>query len=159
MRDINTKTGATKPASSPFDMLQTETPKALRQIAENGAVQAKENFAKMSAAAAVASNLMQTSCATTAKGAMEYNAKVIEIASANTNAAFEFARNLHGAKSPSEFLEMTTEHMRKRFEAFSEQTKELASLAQKVAGEAAEPLKAGVTKAFQGYLPQMTKTS
>jgi hypothetical protein len=49
--------------------------------------------------------------------------------------------------------------MRKRFEAFSEQTKELASLAQKVAGEAAEPLKAGVTKAFQGYLPQMTKTS
>jgi hypothetical protein len=38
---------------------------------------------------------------------------------------------------------MTTEHMRKRFEAFSEQTKELASLAQKVAGEAAEPLKAG----------------
>jgi hypothetical protein len=43
----------------------------------------------MSAAAAEASNLIQTSCATAAKGAMEYNTMVIEIARANTNAAFD----------------------------------------------------------------------
>jgi hypothetical protein len=47
---------------------------------------------------------------------------------------------------------VTTEHARKRFGVFSEQAKELAALAQKVASEAAEPLKAGVTKAFQGHV-------
>jgi phasin len=133
MRETNTKAGATK-------------------MAQNGAAQAKETYEKMSAATAEASNLIQTSCATAAKGAMEYNAKVIEIACANTNAAFDYARGLYGVKSPAEFLEVATEHARKRFDVFSEQTKELAALAQKVASEAAEPLKAGVTKAFRGHL-------
>ena len=148
MRETNHKAGAAKPASSPYD--KAETPQALRQIAENGAAQAKENYAKMSAATAEASNLVQTSCAAAAKGATEYNVKVIELARANVNAALDYARDLSGAKSPSEFIEMTTEHMRKRFEALAEQTQELASLAQKIASEAAEPLSGGVTKAFGG---------
>lgn len=152
MRETNTKAGATKPAGSPYAMPKAETPQALRQVAENGAAQAKETYEKMSAATAEASNLIQTGCATAAKGAMEYNAKVIEIACANANAAFDYARGLSGVKSPAEFLEVATEHARKRFDVFSEQTKELAALAQKVASEAAEPLKAGVTKAFRGHL-------
>jgi phasin len=152
MRETHTKADAAKRAGSPYAMPKTETPQAVRQMAENGAAQAKETYAKMSAAAADASNLIQTSCAAAAKGAMEYNAKVIEIACANANAAFDFARGLYGVKSPSEFLEMTTAHARKRFDVFSEQTKELATLAQKVASEAAQPLKAGVAKAFRGHL-------
>jgi len=32
-----TKAGATKPAGSPYAMPKTETPQALRQMAENGA--------------------------------------------------------------------------------------------------------------------------
>jgi phasin len=149
MRQTDTKAGATKPAGSPYDMPKTETPQALRQIAENGAAQAQETYAKMSAAAAEASNLIQTSWATAAKGAMEYNTKVIEIARANANAAFDYTRDLTGVRSPSEFLEVTTEHARKRFDVFSEHTKELAALAQKVASEGAEPLKAGVTKVLR----------
>jgi len=150
MRETNHKAGAAKPASSPYD--KAETPQALRQIAENGAAQAKENYAKMNAATAEASNLVQTSCAAAAKGAMEYNVKVVEMARANANAAFDYARDLNGVKSPSEFIEVMTEHARKSFDVFSEQTKELTALAQKVTSEAAEPLKAGVTKAFRGHL-------
>jgi phasin len=150
--NTNSKPGATKPAGSPFDKSRAEAPQALRQLAENGAAQAKETYAKMSAASAEASNLIQTSCATVAKGAMEYNAKVMEIACANANAAFDYARDLNGVRSPTQFLELTTEHARKRFDVFSVQTKELAALAQKVASEAVEPIKAGVTKAFQGHV-------
>jgi hypothetical protein len=51
-------------------------------------------------------------------------------------------------KSPSDFLELSTEHSRKQFETLTEQTKELAALAQKVMLSTAEPLKTGVTKAF-----------
>ena len=106
----------------------------------------------MSAATAQASNLIQNSYTTATKSAVEYNAKLIEIACANANAAFDYAREVNGVKSPAQFLELTSEHTRKLFGAFYEQTKELAALAQKVASEAAQPLKAGVTKAFQGHL-------
>ena len=57
-------------------------------------------------------------------------------------------RGLSGT-SFSEVIELSTSHARKQFEAVSEQTKELAALAQKVATESAEPLKSGVTKAFR----------
>jgi phasin len=152
MRETNTKAGATNPAGSAFDMPKTVTPEALRQFAENGAAQAKETYEKMSAATAEASNLVQTSCTTAAKGAVEYNAKLIEIARVNANAAFDYARELNGVKSPAQFLEVTSEHARKRFGVFSEQARELAGLAQKVASEAAEPLKAGAAKALQGHV-------
>ncbi|MEA2935571.1 MAG: hypothetical protein QOD74_2217, partial [Variibacter sp.] len=39
-------------------------------------------------------------------------------------------------------------HARKQFETLSAQSKELASLAQKVSTETAEPIKAGFSKAF-----------
>jgi hypothetical protein len=52
-------------------------------------------------------------------------------------------------KSPSEFLEVSTEHARKRFEVLSEQTKELTALSQL---ETTEPLKSGAAKAFRGPL-------
>jgi phasin len=152
MKENNPKSGATKPAGSAFDMPQTATPHALHQFAENGAAQLKASYAKMSAATAEASSLMQSSYTTVANGVVEYNAKLIEIACGNANAAFDYAREVNGVQSPAQFLEVTTEHARKRFGVFSEQAKELAALAQKLASEAAEPLKAGMTKAFQGHL-------
>jgi phasin len=110
---------------------------AFRATAEKGSAQAKEAFEKMSAA-----------CSTAIKGTQDYNAKVIEFANTNTEAAFAFAQKLFGVKSPSDFVEMSTEHSRKQIETLTEQTKELAALAQKVTLASAEPLKTGVTKAF-----------
>jgi hypothetical protein len=118
MKENHTRSGATKPARAPSDMPKTASPQALHQFAENGAARA-----------------------------VEYNAKLIEIACANANAAFDYAREVNGVKSPAQFLEVTTEHARTLFGVYSEQAKELAALAQKLASEAAEPLKAGITKA------------
>jgi hypothetical protein len=50
--------------------------------------------------------------------------------------------------SPAELVELSTAHARKQCEAMTAQTKELAALAQKATAEIAEPLKTGVTKAF-----------
>ena len=68
----------------------------------------------------------------------------------NTKAAIDFVQNLSGVKSPSDFIELSTDHSRKQFETLTEQTKELAALAQKGPSMLAtvEPLKTGVTKAF-----------
>jgi phasin len=121
---------------------------AFRATAENGSTQAKEAFEKMSAATTEATALIKNSYSTAVKGAQDYNTKVIEFAQTNTEAAFDFAQKLSGVKSPSDFIELSTEHSRKQFETLTEQTKELAALAQKVTLATVEPLKTGVTKAF-----------
>jgi phasin len=124
MRD-STAAG-TKSASAP----KIEAPQAIREMADKGTAQAKESYEKMTAATAEASNVIQNACLTAAQGAMDCNAKMIEFARANSNAAFDYASKLLGVKSPSEFLEVSTEHARKRFEILSEQTKELTALSQ-----------------------------
>jgi phasin len=117
-------------------------------MAGNGSAQAKEVFEKMSAATADAAALIKDSYSTAVKGGQDYNNKVLEFARTNTEAAFGFAQKLSAVKSPSDFIELSTEHSRKQFETLTEQTKELAALAQKVTLATAEPLRAGVTKAF-----------
>ena len=66
----------------------------------------------------------------------------------NSNSAFDFARQLLGVKSPSEFLEFSAAHARKQFETFTEQAQHLMALAQKVTTDAVRPLQAGLTSAF-----------
>ena len=144
MLDSTTKTTTAKPASSP----KMDATQAFRATAENGSAQAKEAFEKMSAATAEATALIKNSYSTAVKGAQDYNAKVIEFANANTEAAFAFAQKLSGVKSPSDFIELSTDHSRKQIDTLTQQTKELAALAQKVTLATVEPLKTGVTKAF-----------
>ena len=102
----------------------------------------------MGTAMADATGLIKNSYSTAVKGAQDYNTKFIEFAQTNTEAAFDFAQKLSSVKSPSDFIELSTEHSRKQFETLTEQTKELAALAQKVMLSTAEPLKTDVTKAF-----------
>jgi hypothetical protein len=92
--------------------------------------------------------LLKTTYATAAKGATGYNLKLIEIARANAGAAFDYAHELLGVKSPSKFIALSTAQMRKQFDIAFAQNKELFALAQQVATEAAEPIKAGVSKAL-----------
>ena len=144
MLDSTNKTTTTKPVSSP----RTDAIQAYRAMAENGSAQAREAFEKMSAATAEANDLIKNSYSTAVKGAQDYNTKFIEFAQTNTESAFDFVQKLSGVKSPSDFIELSTEHSRKQLETLTEQTKELAALAQKVTLATVEPLKTGVTKAF-----------
>src|ERR1700734_2218948 len=131
-----------------FDMPKVEMPAAFREFAERGVAQAKDNYEKMKAAAEEATDVLETTYSTATKGASDYGLKVIEVARVNTNAAFDFAGEIMAAKTLSEMVELYSAHARKQFETLSAQGKELTALAQKVATETAEPLKAGMTKAF-----------
>jgi phasin len=146
MLESTTKTTAARPASP----LKLDATQAFRATAENGSAQVKEAFEKMSAATAEATAQIKHSYSTAVKGAQDYNAKLFEFAQNNTKAVIEFAQKLSGVKSPSDFIELSTDHSRKQFETLTEQTKELAALAQKVTLATVEPFKTGVTKAF-GY--------
>ena len=125
-----------------------EMPAAFRDMADRGVAHAKDAYDKAKAATDDATNLFQQTYTAAAKSATDYNLKVIEIARLNANAAFDYAHELLGVKSPSQFVELSSAHARKQFEAMMAQSKELAAMAQKVTTETAEPLKTGVTKAF-----------
>jgi hypothetical protein len=56
--------------------------------------QVKINYDKAKAATEEAADLLKSGYATAAKGATDYNHKVIEIARANTNTAFDYAYQL-----------------------------------------------------------------
>src|SRR5215213_7317409 len=61
-----------------FEMPKMEVPAAFREFAEKGASQAKENYEKLKAAAEEATDVLEDTYATAAKGASEYGLKVIE---------------------------------------------------------------------------------
>jgi phasin len=143
-----------KPAASTFELPRSnlpdfEAPEAFRQITEKSVAQTKEMYERVRVGAEEATGLLENTFKTAATGAVEYNRKLIENARANANAIFDHAIALLGAKSPSEAIEVSTAHARKQFEAVADQTKELTALVQKVTTETAEPVKAGISKAFQ----------
>ena len=142
---MNTSTNTkTTSARSP----STDAPQPLRDMAETGAKQSKEAMEKISAATTEAAEVM-TNCASTAlKGMQEYNSKLAEFTQTNTKSAVEFVQSLAGVKSPSEFVRVSTEHAKQQLETMAEQAKELAALTQRVALTTAEPIKAGLAKAF-----------
>jgi phasin len=152
------KVKTTKPATAAFEMPKFEMPKfdmpkvempaAFREFAERGVAQAKDTYEKMKAAAEEATDVLETTYSTATKGCSDYGLKVIEVARANTNAAFDFAGEIMAAKTLSEVVELTSAHARKQFEALTAQSKELSALAQKVATDTAEPIKSGVNRAF-----------
>jgi phasin len=124
-----------------------EAPAAFRDMAEKSLSQAKDSYEKMKSAAEEATGVLEDTYATASRGATDYALKMLEMTRANANSTFDFAVELLGAKTFAEFVELSSAHARKQFEAMSAQTKELATLAQKVATETAEPLKEGITKA------------
>jgi phasin len=117
---------------------------AFRDMTEKGVNQAKEAYAKMKSAAEETTGVLENTYANASKGAADCGLKMIEMARANTNSAFDFAAELLAARTLAQVVEISTSHMRKQIELATEQAKELAALAQKCATDTAEPMKDGL---------------
>jgi phasin len=131
-----------------FDMTNVEVPAAYRDMAEKSIAQMKQGYDKMKVATEEASGVLEESYSAASKGASDYGLKLIEMFRANTNAQFDFARDLMSAKSPAEFVELSSAFTRKQFETLTAQTKDVTALAQKVATDTTEPVKTGFGKVF-----------
>jgi phasin len=143
------KSAAPKFEAPNFDAAATEFPEAFREMAEKGVEQAKEGYARFKSAAEEATDMVEDSYLTATRGATEFNQKAIESLRTNVNSSFDYARELLGAKSFSEAMELSATHMRQQFETLTAQAKDFTALAQKVTAESAEPIKATVSKNFK----------
>ena len=113
------------------------TENVARQFADKGTAAAEE-----------AKKGMEQVYETASKGAVDFNLRLIDMAQANTKATFDFARQMASVKSLSEFIELSTSHARKQWEALSEQVQHITTLAQKVTTDAAQPFQASGAKIF-----------
>ncbi|WP_426440080.1 phasin [Bradyrhizobium genosp. P] len=136
--------------SDPFSasIIPFEVPEQMRAFAEKGVSQARDSYAKFKDAAETHNSTVEAVFTTVNKGATDYSAKLIEFFKANTTSSLDFAQSLFGVKSPTEAMELWTSHARKQFETYTAQAKELAELGQKVASDAAEPIKASASKYY-----------
>ena len=135
-----TKTSKTKTS-------KTKSNVQFRNMVGKSATKSKEVYERMSAPKEMSAATGQTadiigSCYLTAvKRVQDYNNKLIEYTHANTKTAFDFAQRMSGVKSPSEFVELSTELAQQQLMTLTEQTKQLAALAQQVTLVTADPLK------------------
>ena len=77
-------------------MPKLEVPAEFREMIDKGVAQARDTYAKAKVAGEDAADLLKDTYATAAKGATDYNLKLIEVARANTGAAFDYAHELLG---------------------------------------------------------------
>src|ERR1700680_380547 len=132
-----------------FEFPKMAMPGLFRGIAEHSVVRVKENCEKMKAASGEMADVFRETYSTNAKGAADFEIKVIQISSINPTSAFDFFTNLMGTKSLSELMTLSAVQARKNFDVASAQNKELWDLAQKAAIETAEPIKKSVAKVLQ----------
>jgi phasin len=150
MIDTDTPKKAFKAATAPkFDMPSVEVPEMVREFAEKSVQQAKDAYARIKSAAEETTDVLEDTYASATKGATEFNLKALEALRFNVNASFDYTRELMGSKTLADAVELSASHMRKQFESLSAQAKTLSTLAQKVAVETAEPIKAGMAKTMK----------
>ena len=124
-----------------FEMPKFEVPTAVREFAEKGIAQARENYEKVKTAAEEATDVFEDTYSTATKGCASYGLKLIETTRANSDAAFDLMSEAMNAKSYSEVVELYSAYLRKQFDTLVAQTKDLSEHAQKVATETVEPIK------------------
>ncbi|WP_029354272.1 phasin [Bosea sp. 117] len=142
-------TAAFEAALPKIDVSKLEVPAAVREMAEKSVQSARDAYEKIKSSAEEATDLLEDTYTTASKGVAEYNSVALEALRTNVNSAFDYVSALMGTKSVSEAVELSTGHLRKQFDVLSAQAKELSAIAQKVATETAEPIKASVEKNFK----------
>jgi phasin len=132
-----------------FDLSKVEVPAAMREAADKAVAQMKDGYAKLKAAAEETTDLVEDTYTTASAGVKDFNLKAIEAARVNMNAGFDHARDLMGAKSLAEMIELQSAYIRKMFEAMQAQGKDLSAVAQKTATDTIEPVKEKVGKVIK----------
>jgi phasin len=106
-----------------------------------------EAFEKGTSAAEEAGQEIEQSYSAAAAGIRHFNLRLMEMVHANSQANFDFAREISTAKGPSEAVALWSSHTQKQFGMLTEQFKELAALGQRIASSSAEP----ITRSLRGF--------
>lgn len=123
----------------------TQIQEKVRETAEKGMEQARAQYEAVKEAAEKATGQLEETVNAVRTGAVSFNLKALEQVRSNTNAAFDHLQALFGVKTVQDAMSLQSEFVKKQAETAQSQIKELADLGQKVATDAAEPVKAALS--------------
>ncbi|MEP3279079.1 MAG: phasin [Stappiaceae bacterium] len=142
---------APAPENEVFSMQNIEVPTAVREVAEKSVEQARVAYDKFKTVAEGATDVLEDSMESSRQSMIEINVRALDAARANTDATFDFFKELVSVKSISEAVELQSAFARKQFEAVTEQSKELQELSTKFAGDVAAPAKDAFEKVTKDF--------
>jgi len=140
---------ATEEAMETVTRLRPELPSSLVDLFEKSVARAKDAHEKVSSIMENSTEAFEEAFNCANRGSAEYRAKVMEIARANANLAFDLAREMCEAKTVGELFESAIAHQRRQFDTAATQVKELSALTQKVVTETTEPIRSKMTEPFK----------
>jgi hypothetical protein len=105
---------------------------------ENPAASASKMGEAVAAQLANAANIYGGAFSGSFKALQDYQSKLMHLVQENATANMQFVQKLMQPRSPSDFVEFLSTHMRERATAIADQAKELAALGQEAAKKAAE---------------------
>src|SRR5215831_14458687 len=101
---------------------------------------ARENFDKTLETGAETVRGVQEGVTSALENVRDLNVRLIDMTRANTDAAFDFAREIAEAKAPSDLVQAWTTHATKQFDVLTKQANELTTLGQQFVTTSSEPL-------------------
>jgi hypothetical protein len=143
-----TKTRTTRaPSTAPSlsDEPAAEPTRLFADFLEQGLAQAKEAHERMLGAV----EALEEAFAKAARGSTDCHVRLVEMAHANADAAYDLAGELMAAESMAQLITLSANGARRQVDAAAAQFKELTGLARKVATETAEPISATMSRAFR----------
>ena len=123
-------------AATPFDAFNVNLPNVeltavFRDIAEKSTAQARDGFANIKTAAEDATEMVEDTYETARQGAFAVGAKVLDNAQRNSEASFSLARDLFGATTFAEAIELQSNFARRQLGVLGSQSKEFQEITQK----------------------------
>jgi phasin len=139
---------------SPFDAFSFPTPSfevpaAVREFAEKSVNQARDAYAQLKSTADEATALVEQTVETARANTYAMGMKAVDAAKSNSDASFSFARELFGAKSMTDVIELQGTFARKQFDAFTSQFREFQALTEKFVTETTKPVSDKVQKTMK----------
>jgi hypothetical protein len=116
-----------------------------KKFADKSAATANKAFATVEQSA----RAVEQSYSVSLENIRALNLKMIDMARANVETVLDLSQQIAAAKAPLDIAELWTMHAHKQFEMLSEQSKELAALAHKMAEESAETITRSLSQVFQ----------
>jgi phasin len=130
-------------------MPNLEVPAAFRDLAEKSIAQARDAYAKLKAAAEEATDMVEDTYETAREGAFAIGVKALDAAKTNSDASFALAKDLFGAKTFAEVIELQSAYARRQFDAVAAQFKEIQDLTSKLVTDTTKPVTTQVEKVFK----------
>jgi len=125
-----------------------EMPEFLRSMTERNMIQARDAYQRMKTAAEEATGALEATFEKTRGNFVTLQMGALDVAKENSDATYAFMRQIFGATSMVEAIELQNAFLRERFEAYVNYGRKAQEDVTKFVAEASEPARGAVTKAW-----------